>query len=254
MKKSINVLFFNFTDESTFRDQILSKVEQDYEVNVVNTSSAKVVTNFLNKTPKTIFVFNAESTTEYMRARTILSNFKENKKKALYSIGVLSNVNEEISASLKALGCRKIFDRNAKPLDVAKIIHQSNQENQPTAKTFDLPKSVLAVNVESRPGTSVNCLLDSFEENNLLVEIDGINDYLPGDRIKLNVIFEYESCKIDLQLDAVVGYIEETDLPQISMLNVNLSDDESISLENFMILYDKKQQKINEFMLLAKGA
>lgn len=253
MKKSINVLFFNFTGESIFKDKILEKVELDYEVRVLNTSNQKEASLFLDQSPKTVFVFNAHTTAEYMRARSVLSNYRDRHKKSLYSIGVLGTVNDQIIGSLKNLGCKRIFDQSAKPIEVAKIIRQSD-EKKSSYRMFELPKSVLAVKVESKSGAEVSCLLDSIDENSLLVELEGVNDYVPGDRIKLNVVFEYENYKVDLMIDGLIENVEETDQPQISMLNMNLSSEESTSLENFMVLYDKKQQKVHEFMRLAKGA
>lgn len=253
MKKSINVLFFNFESDSVFKEKILEKVELDYEVKVVNTSKPKEATNFLNRSPKTVFVFNSATTKEYMNARSILSNYKDKHKKVLYSIGVLGTVNDQVTASLKNLGCKRVYDQSAKAIDIAKLIRQSD-EKKSSFRMFELPKSVLAVNTQTKSGASVSCVLDSFDENSLLVELDGINDYVPGDRIKINVVFEYDSCKVNLEIDGLIEHIEETDLPQISMVNMNLTEDESTSLENFMVIYDKKQQKINEFMKLAKGA
>ena len=253
MKKSINVLFFNFDGESVFKDKILAKVELDYEVRVFSTSNQKEANHFLLQSPKSVFVFNSVTTAEYMRARSILSNYKDRHNRTLYSIGILGIVNDQITGSLKKLGCKRIFDQSAKANDVAKIIRQSD-EKKSSYRMFELPKSVLEVNVESKSGEELNCLLDSFDENSLLVELDGVNDYAPGDRIKLNVVFEYESCRVDLKIDALIEYVEETESPRISMLNMNLSNDESTSLENFMVLYDKKQQEINDFMILAKGA
>ena len=253
MKKSINVLFFNFPEESIFKDKILEKVELDYEVKVLNTSNQKEATLFLNQSPKTVFVFNTVTTAEYMRARSILSHFKDRHKRTLYSIGVLGTVNDQITKSLRLLGCKRIFDQSAKAKDVATIIRDSDEKKSSSHHVFELPKSALAINIESKLGIPAKCLLDSFDEESLLVELEGINDYSPGDRIKLNVVFEYDSCTVDLKIDGLIQNIEETGIPQISMLNMNLSADEIAGLENFLVLYHKKQEKINDFMKLAKG-
>lgn len=258
MKKKIKVLFFNFNSDSIFRIKILEKIQIDYDVCVTDTKNQKEAITYLTKNPRTIFVFNADTIGEYMQSRTILAQFKDFYKSQLYSIGVLANVNPDISSTLKKLGCKKIFNNQANPLDVAKSIHGAFEKGpapyKVKVKEYHLPKSNLAIEVKS--GNSEDrliCNLDSLEANSLLVELQGLGSYNPGDKLKLNVVFEYENCKVDITLNGVIEHIEKTDFPETSMLNMNLSCEESLTLENFMVLYQKKQDSIDEFMTLAKG-
>ena len=253
MKKTINVLFFNFPKTSSYRTKILDKIQLEYNVNVFDSDNQEEAVQILTQKPKTVFVFNAHTTAEYMRCRTILSNYKEFHKKNLYSICFLETVNREISQSLKALGCRRIFDQSAKAIDVANTISSTVNFEEPQ-REFVVPKSELAIEVKSKSDKVLKCSLDSLDEDNLLIELQGSEEFSPGERIKLKVVFEYENCKINIDIDGLIENIERTEFEDISMLNMNISEDEVMSLENFLVLFAKKQQKIHEFMELAKGA
>lgn len=255
MKKKIKVLFFNFKSDSYFRTRILDKIQVDYDVTITDTKIQKEAISYLKDNPKTIFVFNAETISEYMQSRTILSDFKNHYRSELYSIGVLDSINDDISSSLKKLGCKKLFSKSAQPSDIEKTIRRVIENTFEATPVYELPKSALAIEMDVGTGDQcLRCNLDSFSDNNLLVELEGNGNYNPGDRIKLRVVFEYDNCKVDLMIDGTIEHIEKTDLPSVSMLNMNLSSSESLSLENFMLLYQKKQDSINEFMSLAKGA
>ena len=96
--------------------------------------------------------------------------------------------------------------------------------------------------------------LEHFDENSLDLEISTSDSYLynSGDQIELNIIFEYNRCKIELLLDGTIETIE-LNSPETSSLCIKLTMNEQENLERFMALYSQRQKSIDDFMMLARG-
>ena len=72
-----------------------------------------------------------------------------------------------------------------------------------------------------------------------------------GDKVDVQVAFVYDRCKVEILVDGIITEMEHTETDS-SLVSVQLSQDESQKLEQFMALYQKRQTQIHEFMELAK--
>ena len=90
------------------------------------------------------------------------------------------------------------------------------------------------------------------KKNFNLIELITEDNFNENDNLELNIVFKYNRCKVELLLDGKIEGVEKTSETGC-VLTVKLSNDESISLENFMSLYQQRQKSIDDFMILAKG-
>lgn len=122
------------------------------------------------------------------------------------------------------------------------------------AKDINLDSGNLAIDLETDQKLNgiVSCSIENFEANQIEIALEGQNNFKKEDSIKLNINFQYNRCKVELMIDGIIEENEHTS-EDGCVLTIKLSNDESISLENFMSLYQQRQKNIDNFMISAKG-
>lgn len=113
MQKKQTVLFFNFPEHSQLKGNILNGAQRSDLINYVSLDKPTEATTFIQASPKTLFIFWATNTSEYIKAKSVLQNVKATNKESLLSMGVIVNDSEDVLAALKDLGCQHVFDTGA---------------------------------------------------------------------------------------------------------------------------------------------
>jgi len=99
---------------------------------------------------------------------------------------------------------------------------------------------------------SLSCILDHFESNSMDLEIQASEKIHANSEIKVNVRFVYDGCSVDITTSGSVESYEEIEDGNY-ILNVKLMKDESAKIENFMALFQKRQDEVHKFMEKAQG-
>ena len=99
---------------------------------------------------------------------------------------------------------------------------------------------------------SLSCIMDHFEKNTMDLEIKAGDEILANSEVNVTVRFVYDGCSIDITTTGSVESLEEIEDGSY-MVNVKLVKDESAKIENFMALYQKRQEEIHKFMDKAQG-
>ncbi len=96
--------------------------------------------------------------------------------------------------------------------------------------------------------------LEHFDSNELEFEVktEQAIGLAEDEDIEVQIVFLYDRCRVELLIAGKIQNISaENDISTI--VTVDLSQDESLKLEQFMALYQKRQAQISEFMEMAKG-
>lgn len=96
--------------------------------------------------------------------------------------------------------------------------------------------------------------LEHFDSNELEFEVktEQAIGLAEDEDIEVQIVFLYDRCRVELLIAGKIQSISaENDVSTI--VTVDLSQDESLKLEQFMALYQKRQAQISDFMEMAKG-
>ena len=111
----------------------------------------------------------------------------------------------------------------------------------------------MEINVSEDLPDSSEFFLEHFDSNELEFEIK-TEDALSlerGQNIELQIVFVYDRCRVEIMVEGQIDDIM-TENAESSIVALHLLDDESLKLEQFMALYQKRQSQIKEFMEVAK--
>jgi hypothetical protein len=113
MQINQTILFFNFPEHSQLKGNILNGAQRSDLISFVSLDKPTDATTFIQANPKTLFIFWATNTSEYIKSKSVLQNVKATNKVPLLSMGVIGNDSDEVLAALKDLGCQHVFDTGA---------------------------------------------------------------------------------------------------------------------------------------------
>ena len=99
---------------------------------------------------------------------------------------------------------------------------------------------------------SHTCVLDYFGENMIDLEIFSRDDIPADGEVNVTIRFVYDGCSVDISTKGSIESYEEVDEGNY-MLNVKLQKDESAKIENFMALFQKRQDEVLQFIREAQG-
>lgn len=167
------------------------------------------------------------------------NNFREQKKK-LHIPKKISQMESEDMINL-------VVDSGDRNHDNFKQIVSSNFDNN------DLNLESGEMKIDLNIANDLVCTLENFESNQIELKLKGSSHLKKDDLLELNILFKYNRCKVEVMLDGIVHEVESLPESDLTIVVINLNNDESVSLENFMSLYQKRQKSIDEFLELAKG-
>lgn len=273
------IIFFNFSSSDELRLKLEKSLVFPKKVEVICTANPNIVLKVLKANPQTIFIFSALTTSGSTLVESVLIEYSKLKNGGVFSIGVTSAGNIAEADALKSLGVNYVFTEET-PLDMISmhlnkrielfLDNEKSREHKVTIKADSqnenleqkVPSHLASeqINLESGKMTlktkeeNLTLKLEHFDENSLDLEISTSDSYLynSGDQIELNIIFEYNRCKIELLLDGTIETIE-LNSPETSSLCIKLTMNEQENLERFMALYSQRQKSIDDFMMLARG-
>ena len=124
------VLFFNFPEHSQLKGNILEGAQRPDLVEYVAFDKPTDATSFIQSTPKTLFIFWATNTSEYIKAKSVLQNVKATNSVPLLSMGVIVNDSEDVLNSLKDLGCQHVFNTSVTAADMLPVINARTEQFQ----------------------------------------------------------------------------------------------------------------------------
>jgi len=124
--------------------------------------------------------------------------------------------------------------------------------NSASIGKINLESGDIDLTVNSSKGTLTGCTLEDFVEDEVTIQMNKSSNVEVGETIEVVVIFKYNRCKIEIELNGDISDIECSETG-VKFATIALHHVESTSLENFLSLYEQRQQSINDFMLLAKG-
>ena len=273
------IIFFNFSSSDELRLKLEKSLVFPKKVEVICTANPNIVLKVLKANPQTIFIFSALTTSGSTLVESVLIEYSKLKNGGVFSIGVTSAGNIAEADALKSLGVNYVFTEET-PLDMISmhlnkrielfLDNEKSREHKVTIKADSqnenleqkVPSHLASeqINLESGKMTlktkeeNLTLKLEHFDENSLDLEISTSDSYLynSGDQIELNIIFEYNRCKIELLLDGTIETIE-LNSPETSSLCIKLTMNEQENLERFMALYSQRRKSIDDFMMLARG-
>ena len=279
MSMKAKIIFFNFSSSDELRLKLEKSLVFPKKVEVICTANPNIVLKVLKANPQTIFIFSALTTSGSTLVESVLIEYSKLKNGGVFSIGVTSAGNIAEADALKSLGVNYVFTEET-PLDMISmhlnkrielfLDNEKSREHKVTIKADSqnenleqkVPSHLASeqINLESGKMTlktkeeNLTLKLEHFDENSLDLEISTSDSYLynSGDQIELNIIFEYNRCKIELLLDGTIETIE-LNSPETSSLCIKLTMNEQENLERFMALYSQRQKSIDDFMMLARG-
>jgi len=243
------LLFFNDSPKDYI--QAKSMLKQINELNelrdkpvcsmaIVNNSDPTVEKSLRELGVKNIF------THDYHAADIIdkMEKYVTNRKESTKSKQVKDKISQKEADDIINL----VVDKNDyRQDDFSKVISSSLPEEE-----INLESGQLNIGFNSGQDGPTQCSLENFEENSLELSVYGKTDYKQDDKIELNIAFKYNRCKVELLIDGVIEVVEQTG-DDACVVTIKLTNNEAVSLENFMNLYQQRQKSINDFMELAKG-
>lgn len=131
-------------------------------------------------------------------------------------------------------------------------IHYKAMEH-PKLGGINLESGRMEINVSEEVPENSQFFLEHFDSNELEFEIK-TEDALKldeGQTIEVQIVFLYDRCRVEIIVEGQIDAVN-TENSTSSIVAVSLKDDESLKLEQFMALYQKRQGQIKEFMELAK--
>ncbi|MBC74585.1 MAG: hypothetical protein CME64_01075 [Halobacteriovoraceae bacterium] len=99
---------------------------------------------------------------------------------------------------------------------------------------------------------SHSCIVDYFGDNMIDLEIFSRGDIPKDTEVNVKIRFVYDGCSVDISTKGSIESYEEVDEGNY-MLNVKLQKDESAKIENFMALFQKRQDEVLQFLREAQG-
>ena len=128
MQTKQTVLFFNFPEHSQLKGNILDGAKRSDLIEYVSLDKPTDATGFIQASPKTLFIFWATNTSEYIKAKSVLQNVKATNKSPLLSMGVIVNDSEDVLNSLKELGCQHVFNISVTAEDMLPVIDAKTEQ------------------------------------------------------------------------------------------------------------------------------
>jgi hypothetical protein len=98
----------------------------------------------------------------------------------------------------------------------------------------------------------VECIFESFEEDQMILEVGAEYKAQEGDSLSVWVTFIYNKCRIEIELSGIVSDIEIIENKK-KLIDVSFAVSEAQRYDYFMSLFEKRQNSINDFMELARG-
>ncbi|MAZ47094.1 MAG: hypothetical protein CME65_00935 [Halobacteriovoraceae bacterium] len=142
--------------------------------------------------------------------------------------------------------------RNVTETNVDDSLHYKALEH-PKLGGISLESGRMEINVSEDLPDNSEFFLEHFDSNELEFEIK-TEDALAlerGQNIELQIVFVYDRCRVEIMVEGQIDDIL-TENAESSIVALHLLDDESLKLEQFMALYQKRQSQIKEFMEVAK--
>lgn len=286
------VIFHNFPSCSMLMDEIITNNKLGTEVEFINHTSSQETIAYIKENPRTFLIFYNDSPKDYIAAKSMLKQLMDFFKRPVDSMAIVSNSDPMVQKSLKELGVKDIFSLNYHSSDIIEKLERhllkrkapkkpqpkSKQETDENifnlvvdkndyrqeefsqvisetakAQNINLDSGKMAIDLGlGEKDNHIECSLENFEAGEVEIAMEGKTDFKTDDPIELNIIFQYNRCKVELMIDGVVQENEKTS-ESGCVLTIKLNNDESISLENFMSLYQQRQKNIDDFMIMAKG-
>ena len=293
MSTNHKVIFYNFPNCSMLLDEIVMNNGLKGEIEFHTLESIISTIDFIKDNPESFLIFYNDSPSDYIKAKSMLKQLKDDHKTAISSIAIVNNTDGTVQKSLRELGVKDIFTHDYHSADIIEkmefhLKQKEKKETQPLhkkvsqheadkifnlvvdkndyrqeefsqvlessidAKNINLESGDLNINLDSPSGKPLRCSLENFSEQDIEISLEGESSYQKDDKIEMNIIFQYNRCKVEILIDGVIESCEKTSSTG-SIVTIKLNNDERISLENFMSLYQQRQKSIDDFMELAKG-
>lgn len=132
--------------------------------------------------------------------------------------------------------------------DQAQVIGQIEQSE---AVQINLEEGELEVSYSTNNSENTPCRLEFFSDSEVEIEVENNFAAISNMKMTINILFIYQKCRIELQVDGVV--LEAEQLPNGKQLVVLESKTDQMLIESFMELYQRRQKSVHDYMQLAKG-
>lgn len=131
-------------------------------------------------------------------------------------------------------------------------LHQKAMEH-PNLGGISLESGKMELQISEVLPEDTQLVLEHFSADELEFEVKSseVVDLKEGDKIDMQVVFVYDRCRVEVMVDGTITGIQQENEAS-SIVSLNLSQDESLKLEQFMALFQKRQTQIQEFMEVAQ--
>ena len=271
------IVFYNFKNDSLIKNEIEMQTPNGIKITHINTPIELTV--HLRENNNIYLILNIEDEKEAADILPVLTRIKKkiNNKDILPS-AIVKLRTKSLVKSLQDYGCPRIFEANTRVEIILKDIEDynstfslggeihtpnfqskdksetefENAHKQNGFKEIQLDTGEMSVELSSPDGQKFQAKLEHFDNSCVEIETSQVNGLSIDDDFKINIIFKYKKCKIDIELSGKIKDIQSTS-EDTTYLTLVTPPDEELFLEEFFELYQSRQKSINDFMQLAKG-
>lgn len=139
-------------------------------------------------------------------------------------------------------------------LDISKRFRDMDDEITQDIDENAQLEAHLDTNISLESGEDIlDCVIEIFEGNEMTLELPTLKEVKDGEKINVQVNLFYNDCSVNILTAGVVTEIQRIDDEGCQVVTLKLERDETSKIQNFMALFQKKQEDVNDFIRRAQG-
>ncbi len=275
------VLIYNFPKTSELRSEVLTIIEEEPGFEITEVKSHDEVQTLIRNNTNVTFIIHADNNMDMIQAKVILAQLKKRILSGQVTPIAISDVqNDKLIKILADNLCKDIMSKDTtakKILTKIKIITSlfggdNSDDNAPlvvksipsVVPAGDIPKAkpaefesgkleiILHWQSQENPSLKSPCKMEFVNQSSVDLELlEKEITIKTEDEVKVEIFFEFGKSKINLEITGFIHDVEPMDNGN-KLVAINFATPPE-ELQQFIKLYQERQDQIHDFMQMARG-